>query len=122
VDFFSIGTNDLTQYTLAIDRQNPDLAAEADSLHPAVLRLIAQTVSGAAKHGRWVGVCGGIAGDVFGAMLLAGLGVNELSMTPRDIPAVKAKLREVNFESLKALAAQALELGTAAEVRALDVA
>jgi phosphocarrier protein FPr len=58
-DFFSIGTNDLTQYTLAIDRQNPDLAAEADSLHPAVLRLIALTVEGAKTHDRWVGVCGG---------------------------------------------------------------
>jgi phosphocarrier protein FPr len=120
VDFFSIGTNDLTQYTLAIDRQNSDLAAEADSLHPAVLRLIAQTVTGAAKHSRWVGVCGGIAGDPFGAMLLAGLGVNELSMTPREIPAVKAKLRSKNFAALQTLAANALAAATAADVRALD--
>jgi phosphocarrier protein FPr len=122
VDFFSIGTNDLTQYTLAIDRQNADLAAEADSLHPAVLRLIAQTVTGAAKHGRWVGVCGGIAGDPFGAMLLAGLGVNELSMTPREIPAVKAKLRGARFADLQALGAKALAAATAEEVRALDKA
>ncbi len=122
VDFFSIGTNDLTQYALAIDRQNPELAAEADSLHPAVLRLIAQTVAGAEKHGRWVGVCGGIAGDVFGAALLAGLGVHELSMTPRDIPAVKARLRESDFAALQALAAKALAMGTAEDVRALDVA
>ncbi len=122
IDFFSIGTNDLTQYTLAIDRQNADLAAEADSLHPAVLRLIAQTVTGAAKHGRWVGVCGGIAGDPFGAMLLAGLGVNELSMTPREIPAVKAKLRESSFAALQALAANALAAATAEDVRALDKA
>jgi phosphocarrier protein FPr len=85
-DFFSIGTNDLTQYALAIDRQNPELASEADSLHPAVLRLIAMTVEGAKVHNRWVGVCGGLAGDPFGAALLAGLGVTELSMTPRDIP------------------------------------
>jgi phosphocarrier protein FPr len=119
-DFFSIGTNDLTQYALAIDRQNPELAAEADSLHPAVLRLIAQTVAGAAKHHRWVGVCGGIAGDPFGAMLLAGLGVNELSMTPRDIPAVKSRLREQNFSALQALAARALAADTAAGVRALE--
>ncbi|EKN00720.1 MULTISPECIES: phosphoenolpyruvate--protein phosphotransferase [unclassified Acidocella] len=120
-DFFSIGTNDLTQYTLAIDRQNPELAAEADSLHPAVLRLIAQTVQGARAHGRWVGVCGGIAGDALGAALLAGLGVSELSMTPRDIPAVKAKLRGVAFSALKALAEQALEAASAAEVRALEL-
>jgi phosphocarrier protein FPr len=119
-DFLSIGTNDLTQYALAIDRQNPDLAAEADSLHPAVLRLIAQTVAGAGVHGRWVGVCGGIAGDPFGAALLAGLGVNELSMTPRDIAAVKARLRGARIDELRALAAQALDAATADEVRALD--
>jgi len=120
VDFFSIGTNDLTQYTLAIDRQNPELAAEADSLHPAVLRLIAQTVAGAATHQRWVGVCGGLAGDAFGATLLAGLGVNELSMTPHDIPAVKARLRGAHMAALKELAARALAAGTADAVRALD--
>lgn len=120
VDFFSIGTNDLTQYTLAIDRQHPELAGEADSLHPAVLRLIAQTVKGAAAHGRWVGVCGGIAGDPFGACLLAGLGVNELSMTPRDVPAVKARLRKASFADLQKLAAEALECDTADRVRALE--
>lgn len=120
-DFFSIGTNDLTQYTLAMDRQNPELAAAADSLHPAVLRLIAQTVAGAKRHNRWVGVCGGLAGDALGAALLAGLGVNELSMTPRDIPAVKAKLRTVSFASLQTLAAQALACANAVDVRALDL-
>ena len=120
-DFFSIGTNDLTQYTLAIDRQNPELAAEADSLHPAVLRLIAQTVAGAQVHNRWVGVCGGIAGDAFGAALLAGLGVHELSMTPRDVPAVKARLRGADFFALKALAQKALACASAAEVRALEL-
>lgn len=119
-DFFSVGTNDLTQYALAIDRQNPELAAEADSLHPAVLRLIAMTVEGAARHGRWVGVCGGLAGDPFGAALLTGLGVTELSMTPRDIPAVKARLRASDLPALQALAARALAATTAAEVRALN--
>lgn len=120
VDFFSIGTNDLTQYALAIDRQNPELASEADSLHPAVLRLIGMTVEGAARHDRWVGVCGGIAGDPFGAALLAGLGVTELSMTPRDIPAVKARLRDSDMSALKSLVTRALDAETAAEVRALD--
>ncbi|GLK46151.1 MULTISPECIES: phosphoenolpyruvate--protein phosphotransferase [Novosphingobium] len=119
-DFFSIGTNDLTQYTLAIDRQNPELAGEADSLHPAVLRMMAMTVEGAKAHGRWVGVCGGIAGDPFGAALLVGLGVSELSMTPRDIPAVKARLRASDRSELAQLAARALAAEGAAEVRALD--
>ena len=118
-DFFSIGTNDLTQYALAIDRQNPVLAPEADSLHPAVLALIAATVRGARAKGRWVGVCGGIAGDPFGAALLAGLGVDELSMTPRDIPAVKARLRGAAIADLRALAERALALPDAASVRAL---
>ncbi|WP_196221712.1 phosphoenolpyruvate--protein phosphotransferase [Sphingobium sp. CAP-1] len=119
-DFFSIGTNDLTQYALAIDRQNPELASEADSLHPAVLRLIAMTVAGARRHDRWVGVCGGIAGDPFGAALLTGLGVHELSMTPRDIPAVKARIRAGSLADLQSLAARALDATSAAEVRALD--
>ncbi|WP_145107383.1 phosphoenolpyruvate--protein phosphotransferase [Cereibacter sediminicola] len=118
-DFFSIGTNDLTQYALAIDRQNPQLAAEADSLHPAVLRLIDLTVKGAEVHGRWVGVCGGIAGDPFGAALLAGLGVQELSMTPRDIPAVKERLRQSDRPALQALARRALACPDAEAVRAL---
>ncbi|WP_037087362.1 phosphoenolpyruvate--protein phosphotransferase [Cereibacter sphaeroides] len=118
-DFFSIGTNDLTQYALAIDRQNPELAPEADSLHPAVLRLIDLTVKGAAVHGRWVGVCGGIAGDPFGAALLAGLGVDELSMTPRDIPAVKERLRQSDRAGLRALAVRALACSDAEAVRAL---
>ncbi|GAC1442315.1 MAG: phosphoenolpyruvate--protein phosphotransferase [Vulcanimicrobiaceae bacterium] len=120
VDFFSIGTNDLTQYILAIDRQNPELAAEADALHPAVLRSIATTVAGARRHGRWVGVCGGLAGDPFGASLLAGLGVDELSMTPREIPAVKARLRASVHAELAALASRALESRDVTDVRALD--
>ena len=121
-DFFSVGTNDLTQYALAIDRQNPELASEADSMHPAVLRLIAMTVEGARRHDRWVGVCGGLAGDPFGAALLTGLGVTELSMTPRDLPAVKARLRSSELPALQALAARALTMESAADVRALDIA
>ncbi|SMO91618.1 phosphoenolpyruvate--protein phosphotransferase [Paracoccus laeviglucosivorans] len=119
-DFFSIGTNDLTQYALAIDRQNPVLAPEADSLHPAVLGLIDLTVRGAHAKGRWVGVCGGIAGDAFGAALLTGLGVDELSMTPRDIPAVKERIRNADLSELQALAQRALMAQDAASVRALE--
>ena len=118
-DFFSIGTNDLTQYVLAMDRQNPELAPEADGLHPAVLRLVRATVQGAAAHGRPVGVCGGLAGDPFGALLLAGLGVHELSMTPNDIPSVKAALRAARMPALQALAQRALDCEHAQQVRAL---
>ncbi|MEG3083020.1 phosphoenolpyruvate--protein phosphotransferase [Sphingomonas sp. PB2P12] len=123
-DFFSIGTNDLTQYGLAMDRQNPDLAAEADAFHPAILRLIQMTVAGARRYDRWVGVCGGLAGDPLGAALLAGLGITELSMTPRDIPAVKARLRGSDMAALQKLADRALALSSPADVRALgaDVA
>lgn len=119
VDFFSIGTNDLTQYTLAIDRQNPELAAEADSLHPAVLRLIQKIVEGAKQYNRPVGVCGGLAGDPLGAMILTGLGVDELSMTPRDIAPVKAKLRAHSLVDMKKLAHSALAQDCAIDVRAL---
>ncbi|HOE42630.1 MAG TPA: phosphoenolpyruvate--protein phosphotransferase, partial [Rhodoferax sp.] len=119
VDFFSVGTNDLTQYTLAIDRQHPELAPQADSLHPAVLDLIARTVAAAKKHGTWVGVCGGLAGDPLGARILTGLGVDELSMSAQDVAAVKAALRGDSFSAMQALAQRALAAGSADEVRAL---
>ncbi|WP_415205634.1 phosphoenolpyruvate--protein phosphotransferase [Pseudorhodoferax sp.] len=119
VDFFSIGTNDLTQYTLAVDRQHPQLAGMADSLHPAVLRLVADTVDGARRHGRWVGVCGGLAGEPLGAALLAGLGVQELSMSVGDITAVKALLRRHSLAELQALARAALDMDDGDQVRAL---
>ncbi|MBP7668698.1 MAG: phosphoenolpyruvate--protein phosphotransferase [Burkholderiaceae bacterium] len=122
VDFFSIGTNDLTQYTLAVDRQHPELAGMADALHPAVLRLVARTVEGARRHGRWVGVCGGLAGEPLGAALLAGLGVHELSMTAGDITTIKALLRRHTLVELQALALRALDCDTADEVRALGTA
>ena len=122
VDFFSIGTNDLTQYTLAVDRQHPELAGMADSLHPSVLRLVERTVAGARRHGRWVGVCGGLAGEPLGAALLAGLGVNELSMSSGDIGGVKALLRRHSIAELQQMARQALDVDTADEVRALGAA
>ena len=118
-DFFSIGTNDLTQYTLAMDRGHPKLAAQVDGLHPAVLRLIDATVQGARKHGRWVGVCGGIAGDVQAVALLVGLGVDELSVAAPAVPAVKDRVRELDLEECRALARRALDCETPAQVREL---
>lgn len=120
VDFFSLGTNDLTQYTLAVDREHPELAAMADSLHPAVLQLVERTVAGARAHDRWVGVCGELAADPLGAVLLAGLGVDELSMSARDVAGVKARLRATRIEDARALAARAVACRSAAEVRALE--
>lgn len=119
VDFFSIGTNDLTQYVLAMDRLHPELARQADSLHPAVLRAIARTVEGAASAGRWVGVCGGIASDPLGAAILVGLGVHELSVSIPSVATIKAHLRGLSVADLRELARRALACRSAAEVRAL---
>jgi phosphoenolpyruvate-protein phosphotransferase len=119
VDFFSIGTNDLTQYTLAMDRLNPQLARRTDGLHPAVLRMVDRTVQAARAEGKWVGVCGGIAGDPMGAILLAGLGVSELSMSIPSIAAVKARLRGISLAEAQSLAKQALACRNAVEVRSL---
>jgi phosphocarrier protein FPr len=118
-DFFSIGTNDLTQYTLAMDRLHPLLARRADGLHPAVLRLVDQTVRAAEAEGKWVGVCGGIAGDPQGAIMLIGLGVSELSMTIPSVAAVKARIRQVSLARAQSLAKEALACRNAVEVRRL---
>jgi phosphocarrier protein FPr/phosphocarrier protein len=119
VDFFSIGTNDLTQYTLAMDRGHPKLARQADALHPAVLRLIGMTVDGAHKHGKWVGVCGGIASDAMAVPVLVGLGIDELSVSIPAVGSIKAQLARITMDEARKLAASVLQLGTAAEVRAL---
>ncbi|MFZ0790828.1 MAG: phosphoenolpyruvate--protein phosphotransferase [Chromatiaceae bacterium] len=119
VSFFSIGTNDLTQYTLAMDRGHPKLGAKADAMNPAVLQLISLTVAGAAAEGKWVGICGGMASDPQAVPILVGLGVRELSCSVPAIPAVKAAVRERSLADCQALAQQALAQGTAAEVRAL---
>jgi len=118
-DFLSIGTNDLTQYTLAMDRGNPQLAARLDALHPAVLRLIARTAEGARTHGRHVAVCGGLASEPLAAPLLVGLGVDELSAVPAVIPQLKARIESVSLSECRALAQQALGQESAAAVRAL---
>jgi phosphocarrier protein FPr len=117
-DFLSIGTNDLTQYTLAMDRCQADLAAQADGLHPAVLRLIAATVQGADKHGKWVGVCGALAGDPLAMPLLVGLGVTELSVDPVSVPGIKARVRNLDYQLCRQRAQDALALESAQAVRA----
>ncbi|MFI8398340.1 phosphoenolpyruvate--protein phosphotransferase [Pseudomonas sp. NPDC078863] len=117
VDFFSIGTNDLTQYTLAMDRDHPRLASQADSFHPAVLRLIAMTVNAAHAHGKWVGVCGAMASERLAVPLLLGLGVDELSVSVPLIPAIKSAVREVNLADCRIIAEQVSNLESAADVR-----
>jgi phosphoenolpyruvate-protein phosphotransferase len=119
VDFFSIGTNDLVQYVLAMDRGHPSLARQADGLHPAVLRMIDQTVRAATAKNRWVGVCGGVAGDPLGAVILAGLGVIELSVSIPSIAAIKARLRSISMKDAQSLARRALACDSAEAVRGL---
>lgn len=119
VDFFSIGTNDLTQYALAIDRGHPTLSAQADGLHPAVLQLIELTVRAAHARGKWVGVCGELAADPLAVPLLVGLGVDELSVSARSVPEVKARIRELSLADAQELAGVALAAESAEAVRAL---
>ena len=118
-DFLSIGTNDLTQYALAADRGNAAVSAMVDALHPAVLRLVRHAVDGARRHGRWLGVCGGLASEPRAAALLVGLGVTELSAVPAMVPAVKAAVRRATLPAARALADRALAATSAAAVRAL---
>ena len=118
-DFFSIGTNDLTQYTMAADRGNVRVGALADAVHPAVLRSIRMTVEAADARGRWVGVCGELAGDPDATPLLLGLGVRELSMGAPSIALVKRAVRSVDLTAARALADDALGCASAGEVREL---
>jgi len=118
-DFFSIGTNDLTQYVLAMDRGNAQLAAEAHGLHPAVLRMIERTASAANRAGKWAGVCGGLAGEPAGAVLLAGLGIRELSVATPAIAAIKQAIRSTTRAEAEALAQRALRCDSLAAVRQL---
>ncbi|MBK0058692.1 phosphoenolpyruvate--protein phosphotransferase [Pseudomonas sp. S44] len=119
VDFFSIGTNDLTQYALAIDRGHPSLSAQADGLHPAVLQLIDMTVRAAHAEGKWVGVCGELAADPQAVPVLLGLAVDELSVAARSVAEVKALVRQADYSTARALAREALQQDSAEAVRAL---
>lgn len=119
VDFFSIGTNDLSQYTMAADRGNAGVAHLSDAFQPAVLRLIRDVINASHKYGKWTGMCGELAGEPLAAPLLIGLGLDEFSMSPPMVPVIKALIRTLDAKEMQALAAEALELETVEEVREL---
>lgn len=118
VDFFSIGTNDLTQYTMAAERTNKRVAYLGDAIHPAILRLIRQVAEAAHADGKWVGICGELGSDVLALPILLGLGIDELSMSPAMIPQAKAVIRQWHTASASKLASEVLSLDTAQAVRA----
>ena len=117
--FFSIGSNDLSQYALARDRTNPAVAAGLDGLHPAVLRLIDATVRGGRAHDRWTGVCGGLAAIPEAVPILIGLGITELSVPVAAVAEVKALVRTLDHRRCRSLATEALAAPDAAAVRIL---
>ncbi|MGD8585559.1 MAG: phosphoenolpyruvate--protein phosphotransferase [Chloroflexota bacterium] len=119
VDFFSIGTNDLTQYVMAVDRGNTRVAELASAFQPAVLRMVQQTVQAAHAAGIWVGMCGELAGNALAAPLLVGLGLDELSMSAPSIPAVKAAIRALSLDKARQTAQAALDCTTADQVTQL---
>lgn len=118
VDFFSIGTNDLAQYTLAGDRGNAGVAELVDALHPAILRLIQMVTRAAHKHGKWVGLCGELASDPLATPVLLGLGIDEWSMNARAIPVIKQNIRQYSIVEARQVAEKVLQLRNAGEVRA----
>ncbi|UJF19797.1 phosphoenolpyruvate-protein phosphotransferase PtsI [Vibrio sp. SS-MA-C1-2] len=118
VDFFSIGTNDLTQYTLAVDRGNELISHLYNPLSPAVLTVIKQVIDASHKEGKWTGMCGELAGDERATLLLLGMGLDEFSMSSISIPHIKKIIRNANFEDVKLMAEQALAMPTAAEIEA----
>jgi len=119
VDFLSVGSNDLTQYTLAMDRGHSELARRTDALHPAVLQLIASAGTAGDAAGKLVAVCGGVAADHTAVPILLGLGIRELSVVPAAIPALKRQIGRLRIEECRALARRCLSLGSANEVRSL---
>lgn len=119
VDFFSIGTNDLSQYTMAADRTNPKVAKLSDAFFPAVLRLVRDVIKAAHVEGKWVGMCGELAGEPLAAPILLGLGLDEFSMSPPMIPMIKQILRSLCAEDMKLVADEALKLETPEQIRQL---
>ncbi|AVH64796.1 phosphoenolpyruvate--protein phosphotransferase [Nostoc sp. 'Peltigera membranacea cyanobiont' N6] len=119
VDFFSIGTNDLSQYVMASDRTNPRVANLADALHPAVLRMVQQTIQAAHAAGISVGLCGELAADTLATPILLGLGLDELSVNPQSIPGVKQAIARLSIVESEAIVASALQQDSAVHVREL---
>ena len=119
VDFFSIGTNDLTQYTLAVDRGNELISHLYNPMQPSVLGLIKQVIDASHAEGKWTGMCGELAGDERATLLLLGMGLNEFSMSAISVPRIKKLIRNVNFQDAKALANTALQKPTASEIEQL---
>jgi phosphoenolpyruvate-protein kinase (PTS system EI component) len=117
VDFLSIGSNDLTQYTLAMDRGHAELAGRTDALHPAVLKLVAAAAGAGVAAGKVVAVCGGVAADRFAVPILLGLGVRELSVVPAAVAALKHHIRSLRISDCRELAMHCLELASPREVR-----
>jgi phosphotransferase system enzyme I (PtsI) len=119
VDFFSIGTNDLVQYTMAVDRSNPDISYLYQPGHPSIIRLLDRVVRAANEHGRWVGICGEMAAEPLFVPLILGLGIHELSMSPVAIPVVKDLVRDINMLEAEELVDRAMACGSAEEVTKL---
>ena len=119
VDFFSIGTNDLTQYTLAVDRGNELISHLYNPMSPSVLGLIKQVIDASHAEGKWTGMCGELAGDERATLLLLGMGLDEFSMSAISVPRIKKLIRHMNYQEVKALADEALQKPTAAEIEQL---
>ncbi|TGY50341.1 phosphoenolpyruvate-protein phosphotransferase PtsI [Rodentibacter caecimuris] len=119
VDFFSIGTNDLTQYTLAVDRGNELISHLYNPMQPSVLGLIKQVIDASHAEGKWTGMCGELAGDERATLLLLGMGLDEFSMSAISVPRIKKLIRSVNFQEVKELVSKALEKPTASEIEQL---
>ena len=117
VDFFSIGTNDLIQYLLAVDRDNPKVAPLYEPLHPAVLSAIHEVVQAARGAGKWVGMCGEMASDPLCTVVLLGLGLDDLSMGPFFVPLIKRLVRSVPYAAARDLAREVLTMATVKQVK-----